>query len=134
MNTNSSHCTEFTEHDGHFLDTWAALNNRRNQQTLSQVICFTEDGHTLHEFAEFAARYWHPALSNYLETATAEELAEVVGASGLATKTTRLIHIAATHHQYELVEELVAAIVSIRYGAPPSSLTSQARHSNAAIV
>ena len=33
----------------------------------------------------------------------------MVGASGLATKTTRLIHIAATHHQYDLVEELVAA-------------------------
>jgi len=71
------------------------------------VICF--DGQTLHKYGEFAAEHWHPALSSYLETATAEDLAELVGASGLATKTTRLIHIAATHHQYDLVEELVAA-------------------------
>ena len=102
-------CTEFTVDDCRFLDTWAALNTHRNRQTLSKVICFGADGQTLHEFAEFAAQYWHPALSSYLTMTPSVDLSELVGASGLDTKTTRLIHIAATHHQYDLVKELVDA-------------------------
>ena len=56
-------CTEFTVDDGHFLDTWAALNDHRNKQTLSGVFV----GQTLHKFANFAAQHWHPALSSYLD-------------------------------------------------------------------
>ena len=73
------------------------------------MFCFDGQTETLHEFANFAAKHWHPALSSYLTTATAEELAELVGASGLDTKKTRLSHVAATHHHYGLIQELVAA-------------------------
>ena len=100
-------CTEFIVEDCIFLDTWAALNDRCNKGILAEVISY--DGGTLHKDAEFAARHGHPALSSYLTTAAPEDLVEVVGVPSLSTRKTRLIHIAASHHQYGLVQELLEA-------------------------
>ena len=100
-------CTEFIVEDCIFLDTWAALNDRRNKGMLAEVISF--DGETLHKDAEFAARHGHPALSSYLTTAAPEDLVEVVGVLSLSTRKTRLIHVAANHHQYGLVQNLLEA-------------------------
>eukprot|EP01045_Picozoa_sp_COSAG04_P005723 COSAG04_NODE_269_length_18509_cov_13.576480_2_plen_958_part_00 len=100
--------TEFPANVVEFFDTWAALNAHHANQTLSTVLCFDEES-GLHKYAAFAAQHWHPALSRYLVNCAKETLAKMVGFSGIDVNKTRLTHVAATHHQFELVQDLIEA-------------------------
>ena len=85
------------------------MNERRNAETLAEVISFVEDagGETLHADALFMARYGHPALFSHLGSAYASGLAELVGVAGRETNKTRLSHVAAQNHQHDLLMLLV---------------------------